>query len=124
MKLEPTVMPKPSPLLDNTRSLSPYILPLHAATISASRSPEPPWRRPLKSKNEGSLDPSTLFTTSKKLSPGLLTAFNLEYAESSNEMVLVPMHLCICIHTLNHYAHLESSTKICAVTRYVRANKI
>src|SRR5439155_19315179 len=29
MKLESTVMPKPSPLLDNTRSFSPYILPLH-----------------------------------------------------------------------------------------------
>src|SRR5205807_5544475 len=93
-------------------------------TVSASRSPEPPWSRPLKSKNEGSLDPSTLFTTSEKLSPGLLTAFNLEYAESSNDMVLVPMHLCMCIHALNHYAPPESSTRVCAVTCPVRANNI
>src|SRR5437667_12563104 len=94
------------------------------ATVSASRSPEPPWSRPRKSKNEGSLDPSTLFTTSEKLSPGLLTAFNLEYAESSNDMVLVPMHLCMCIHALNHYAPREASTRVCEDPCPVRANNI
>src|SRR5207253_9326308 len=108
MKLESTVMPKPSPLLDNTRSLSPYILPLH----TCNRLSEPVARTTMEETSkiqERRLARSqhSVYNVRKAL-PGLLTAFNLEYAESSKEMVLVPMHLCMCIHTLNHYAQLES----------------
>src|SRR6266487_3078578 len=77
------------------------------AIVLASRSAAPPLSISLKSRNEGSFAPSTLFTASEKLSPGLFTAFSLEYAESSSEIVLVPMHLCMCIHALNHYAPLK-----------------
>src|SRR5436309_14263350 len=40
-------------------------------------------------------------TTSEKLSPGRFAALSFTYAESSREMVFVPMHLCICICVYN-----------------------
>ena len=103
-------MPKPSPFPDDPRSSSPYILSLHTSNRFGESVAGTTVEHTLKSKNEGSFPPSTLFTASEKLSPGLLTAFNLEYAESSSDMVLVPMHLCMCIHALNRYAPPQPST--------------
>ena len=50
------------------------------------------------SSKEGSRDPTMRWITSEKLSPCLFAALSLLYAESSREMVFVPMHLCMCMH--------------------------
>src|SRR2546425_12370968 len=97
-------MPKPSPFLDDPRSLSPYILSLHTsnrfgesvAGTTLEHTPKIQERRLIPSQHS--------VHSVRKTLPGLLTAFNLEYAESSSDMVLVPMHLCMCIHALNRYA--------------------
>lgn len=49
------------------------------------------------SSKEGSPRPNNRWITSEKLSSGRFSALSLHYAESSSEIVLLPMHQCMCI---------------------------